>query len=139
MSANLSRNLSWKIRLYQSIVFGIRIFCRCDDGIINRGTKNLFDFKAPPSREPINGVSTFETTVDATHNLWFRLYIPSHTKDGCGKVKMLVIFYFHGGGFTWMNTNSIGCDNLSRRLSREIPAVTMSVKYRLSPKHKCPS
>ncbi|GLT30030.1 hypothetical protein SLA2020_048550 [Shorea laevis] len=52
---------------------------------------------------------------------------------------MLVIFYFHGGGFTWMNTNSIGCDNLCRRLSREIPTVTMSVKYRLSQKHKCPN
>ncbi|GKV12347.1 hypothetical protein SLEP1_g23502 [Rubroshorea leprosula] len=47
MSGNLSRNLSWKIRLYQSIiVFGIGISCR-SDGIINREIKNLFDFKEP--------------------------------------------------------------------------------------------
>ncbi|XVF29784.1 hypothetical protein REPUB_Repub16aG0000900 [Reevesia pubescens] len=128
-------NLSWKERLLRSIIsFGIK-FSRRSDGTINRCILNIFDLKAPPSKQPVNGVKTFDTMVDTTRNLWFRIFLPSPTTEDA---IMPVIVYFHGGGFAYMSASSIGCDNLCRRLSKQTGAVVISVNYRLSPEHRYP-
>ncbi|OMO77538.1 Alpha/beta hydrolase-3 [Corchorus olitorius] len=129
------QDVSWKERMYRSMVsFGIN-FSRRSDGTINRLIMNLFDLKAPPSKQPLDGIKTLDTMVDSTRNLWFRLYIPSTTTEDAN---MPVIIYFHGGGFAYMSANSIGCDNLCRRLSKQTGAVIISVNYRLTPEHKYP-
>ncbi|XWS32564.1 hypothetical protein CRYUN_Cryun22dG0000400 [Craigia yunnanensis] len=110
------------------IAFGVN-FSRRSDGTINRCIMNLFDFKAPPSKQPLDGVKTFDTMVDAARNLWFRLFLPSTTTEDAN---MPVIVYFHGGGFAYMSASSIGCDSLCRRLSKQTGSVIISVNYRLS-------
>ncbi|KAF2297272.1 hypothetical protein GH714_020434 [Hevea brasiliensis] len=48
---------------------------------INRNFMKIFDPKAPSSAKPINGVSSFDITIDPSNNLWFRLYIPTTTSS----------------------------------------------------------
>ncbi|GMI88700.1 carboxyesterase 18 [Hibiscus trionum] len=137
MSTNPSstfQNVPWTRRFYRSMLgFGIRFSGR-SDGTINRCITNLFDLKAPLSKNPRDGVRTTDTVVDATRNLYFRVFVPSVDRDA----NMPVIIYFHGGGFAYMQANSIACDDLCRRLCKKTGAVIVSVNYRLTPEHKYP-
>ncbi|KAJ0085995.1 hypothetical protein Patl1_07253 [Pistacia atlantica] len=133
-------NLPWTGMLFSSIVhLGFRSSCR-SNGSINYLLINLFEFQArTPSTEPINGIKTFDVHIDPSRNLWFRFYIPCREGD---KNKhggnMPLIIYFHGGGFAWMSSNSLGFDNLCRRFAKELTSVVISVDYRLAPEHKYP-
>ncbi|KAJ0026131.1 hypothetical protein Pint_07147 [Pistacia integerrima] len=117
--------------------FGIKLSLR-SDGSINRRLISFFDFKAPPSAKPTDGVKSSDFTVDPSRNLWFRLYIPSTNGDD-NDVNMPLIFYFHGGGFAWVQANSIGSDNICRRLAKELNSVVISINYRNTPEHRYPS
>ncbi|XVF63477.1 hypothetical protein PTKIN_Ptkin09bG0089700 [Pterospermum kingtungense] len=114
-------------------------FSRSDSTAVNRPLMNLFDPKASPSplRKPDNGVVSSDIMVDTARNLWFRLY--TNNGSHVGGLPIPVIVYFHGGGFAYMAANSIAYDDLCKRLVREIPAVVVSVNYRLSPEHRYPS
>lgn len=102
---------------------------------------SYFDIKTPPSSEPINGVVTSDVVVDASRNLFFRLFVPVGSKRGDSDISssIPVIFYFHGGGFAWISANSFGANRLCQRLSRELSVVIISVNYRNSPEHRYPS
>jgi acetyl esterase/lipase len=127
--------LSLKTRLLLAAhSFGIRAASRSDH-TVNRSVLNIFDPKAAASAKPINGVSSFDNTIDPTRNLWFRLYAPTSTATTDA---LSVIIFFHGGGFAFMAANSKSFDVLCRRLAREINAVVISVNYRLAPEYKYP-
>ncbi|KAJ4713887.1 Alpha/beta hydrolase-3 [Melia azedarach] len=131
-----STELPWKIRIIISILsFVADAFCR-HHLTFNRRLFNLIDTKCSPSHKPKNGVTTSDILVDPSRNLWFRLYTPA---DPFPTASLPVIVYFHGGGFVVMSANSIGYDDYCRRLSRELPAVVISVNYRLAPEHRYPS
>ncbi|KAK4860249.1 hypothetical protein QYF36_019935 [Acer negundo] len=138
------RNLSWQVKLAITILnHGFKL-CRRSDGTINRQLMSFFDIKTPPSSHPIEGVKTSDVVLDASRNLFFRLFVPVATEGGGDNdndvtVSMPVIFYFHGGGFAWISANSVGPNKLCQRLSRELSAVIVSVNYRNSPEHRYPS
>uniref|UniRef100_A0A2N9EBN0 Alpha/beta hydrolase fold-3 domain-containing protein n=1 Tax=Fagus sylvatica TaxID=28930 RepID=A0A2N9EBN0_FAGSY len=108
---------------------------RRSDGTVNRHLINLFSIKSSPSETPINGVKSFDITVDSSRNLWFRLYTPAPTTT---ETSLPIIIYFHGGGFAFMAANSKTYDEFCQKLAREIPSIVVSVNYRLSPEHKYP-
>ncbi|KAL5776067.1 hypothetical protein ACOSP7_008993 [Xanthoceras sorbifolium] len=133
--------LSWKFKLAMSIfTLGVKL-SRRSDGTINRRLMSLFDIKAPPSAQPINGVKVSDITIDPSRPLWFRLYVPTSIDGGYTNEdsQLPVIVYFHGGGFAWMSANSLPCNDLCRRLARELPAIIVSVNYRNSPEQRYPS
>ncbi|KAK0575442.1 hypothetical protein LWI29_000620 [Acer saccharum] len=134
-----SPKLPWKTKLFMSAVTFFTDAASRQDFTVNRRLFNLLDFKSPPSKKPINGVSSSDVTVDASKNLWFRLYTPDTTSSGGKDVGLPVVVYFHGGGFTFMTANSKPYDDFCMRLARELPAVVVSVNYRLSPEHKYPA
>ncbi|XVF63474.1 hypothetical protein PTKIN_Ptkin09bG0089400 [Pterospermum kingtungense] len=137
-SSLVSQDLSWRDRFYRSMIgFGIK-YSRRSDNTINRWIMNFCDLKAPPSKQPLEGIKTFDTMVDATRNLWYRVFIPSPNTEDANTINMPVIFYFHGGGFAYMSASSIRCDGLCRRLSKQTGTVIISVNYRLSPEHRYP-
>ncbi|XP_044476078.1 probable carboxylesterase 18 [Mangifera indica] len=131
-------NLSWKTRFSMSILsFGMKLSFR-SDGSINRRLLNFFDIKAPPSSKPTNGVKSSDFTLDPSRNLWFRLYIPTTNGDD-NAFNIPLIFYFHGGGFVLAQANSIGSDNICRRLAKQLNSAVISINYRNTPEHKYPS
>ncbi|GLT40773.1 hypothetical protein SLA2020_148830 [Shorea laevis] len=134
--SKVSPELPLKIRMFSFVLtFFTDLSCR-PNFTINRRLFNLIDFKSPPSKRPINGVKSSDITVDASRNLWFRLYTPTQDRDGDS---MPIIVFFHGGGFSFMAANSKPYDDFCRRMAREIRSVVVSVNYRLSPEHRCPA
>ncbi|KAH7568407.1 hypothetical protein JRO89_XS07G0294500 [Xanthoceras sorbifolium] len=130
-----SPNLPWKTKLFLSTFSFFTDVVRRSNFTVNRRLFNLIDTKSPPSKKPINGVSSSDVIVDASKNLWFRVYTPVGVSD----VGLPVVVYLHGGGFTFLAANSKPYDDFCMRLARELPAVVVSVNYRLSPEHKYPA
>ncbi|KAK9942616.1 hypothetical protein M0R45_008270 [Rubus argutus] len=111
--------------------------CR-PNGTINRRLLSFFDYKssATPSA-PYKGVTTSDVTVDPARNLWFRLFVPTTTSSSSSSSLPVVVF-FHGGGFSFLSPDTFAYDAVCRKFSRRIPAVVVSVNYRLSPEHGYP-
>ncbi|CAL9018328.1 unnamed protein product [Prunus brigantina] len=135
-------DLPCKVRLSLSLLTTVLNTVRRSNGTINRRLISLFDLKASPSSKPNNHVKTCDVMVDSTRNLWFRLYVPSAaitTTTTSPSAKLPLIIYFHGGGFALFSANSKPYDDFCKRLSAELPAVVVSVNYRLAPEHIYPS
>ncbi|PRQ22420.1 putative carboxylesterase [Rosa chinensis] len=102
---------------------------------INRRLFNLFDYKPSPLTKPHKNLKSSDVVVvaDPSRNLWFRLYTPT-----AATTKLPIIVFFHGGGFEVMSAASKPYDDFCQRLAGEIPAVVVSVNYRLEPEYRYP-
>ncbi|WOG93990.1 hypothetical protein DCAR_0313280 [Daucus carota subsp. sativus] len=101
--------------------------------------RSLWNFLCKPlltssNPKPINGVFTYDVTVDPSRDLWFRVYVPTDTK-----ASLPVIIYFHGGGFVICSPHIKFYDVVCRRFAAEVQAIVVSVNYRLAPEHKYPA
>ncbi|KAH6809369.1 hypothetical protein C2S51_027152 [Perilla frutescens var. frutescens] len=74
--------------------------------------------------------------LDPSRNLWFRLFVPSHAD---AEKLLPLIVYFHGSGFTNFGADTKFFNDLCSHLAAGVPAVIVSVNYRLTPEHKYPS
>ncbi|KAE8730544.1 putative ethylene receptor family protein [Hibiscus syriacus] len=119
--------------------FGVDM-CRRTNFTVNRTLMSLFDPKSYASKNPVNGVKSSDIVVDSSCDIWFRLYTPTGTgTDARESAAFPVIVFFHGGGFAFMAPNSKPYDDFCRRLAGEFTAIVISVNYRLSPEHRCPT
>ncbi|GAV82041.1 Abhydrolase_3 domain-containing protein, partial [Cephalotus follicularis] len=124
--------LPWKVRIYLgAYAFGVKISSR-PNLTVNRCLFRLFDPKVSPSKKPVEGVISSDTTIDATRNLWYRLFTPAVGDN----VSLPVIFFFHGGGFAFFGPDSRLYHVLCMELARNTPAVVVSVNYRLTPENR---
>lgn len=130
--------LPWKTRISLSFLSALTDASRRSNGTVNRRLLNLLDRKSQPNATPVNGVSTKDVTVDAARNLWFRLFIPTSAAAG-DAASLPVLVFFHGGGFTYLSPASFAYDAVCRRFCRRVPAIVVSVNYRLCPEHRFPS
>ncbi|PWA81001.1 Alpha/beta hydrolase fold-3 [Artemisia annua] len=85
--------------------------------------------------EPNNGVKTYDVVMDPTSKIWFRVFVP--TEEGTVE-DMPVIVFFHGGGFVYLGANVTVYDVLCRWFARSVPAIVVSLDYRLAPEHRYP-
>ncbi|EOX92766.1 PREDICTED: probable carboxylesterase 18 [Theobroma cacao] len=124
-------SLPWTVRLPVSIVSTlIDNVCR-PNGTSNRRLINFLDYQTPP--KPANSVSSTDISLDATRDLWFRLYSPSINQ------LLPVLIFFHGGGFSFLSPASLPYAMLCRKFAFNLPAIVISVNYRLAPEHRYPS
>ncbi|RVW74973.1 hypothetical protein VitviT2T_029234 [Vitis vinifera] len=131
-----SPELPLKLRLSLAIFSAVSKVSLRRNGTVNRCLMSLVDFKSSTNKKPIKGVTTSDTTVDSSRNIWFRAYRPREAASG---ENLPMIVYFHGGGFALLAANSKPYNDLCLRLSRKLPAIVVSVNYRLSPDHRYPS
>ncbi|CAJ1952425.1 unnamed protein product [Sphenostylis stenocarpa] len=136
MATSTKPTLPWKLRLMTSLLSHLLNASRRSNGTVNRRLFNLFDRQLPPSPSPIDSVITSDVTVDATRNLWFRLFSPS---TSTATATLPVIVFFHGGGFAFLSPASTVYDAVCRSFCRSFNAVIVSVNYRLTPEHRYPS
>ncbi|KAI8531483.1 hypothetical protein RHMOL_Rhmol11G0139700 [Rhododendron molle] len=94
----------------------------------------------PASAEPKDSVCSTDTTVEESRHrkLWFRLFTASSSDDEAA-LRLPLIVYFHGGGFFNSAPNSFAFDALCSQFSKKVPAFVVSVSYRRTPEHRCPS
>ncbi|XP_024167326.1 probable carboxylesterase 18 [Rosa chinensis] len=128
-------DLPWTVRLFVSAASFAVDASRRSNFTVNRCLFNLFDYKLSPLTKPHKNIKSSDVVVaaDPSRNLWFRLYTPT-----AATTKLPIIVYFHGGGFVFMSAASKPYDDFCQRLARELPAVVVSVNYRLAPEHRYP-
>ncbi|KAG4939801.1 hypothetical protein GLYMA_16G208200v4 [Glycine max] len=129
--------LPWRARISISFLCTLSDAARRSNGTVNRLLINLLDLKSHPNAAPVNGVSSNDVTVDASRNLWCRVFSPTVAAASGGALP--VVIFFHGGGFAFLSPDSLAYDAVCRRFCRQIPAVVVSVNYRLTPEHRYPS
>lgn len=87
-------------------------------------------FVANPDPEPVASVENYQIPVD-NGRIDIRVYRP-HTAAPAP-----LLIYAHGGGFVFCDLDSH--DGLCRSLTNLVPAVVVSVAYRLAPEHRWPT
>ncbi|KAG0536497.1 hypothetical protein BDA96_03G068700 [Sorghum bicolor] len=110
------------------------------DGTVVRGDEALL-MPAEPFPD-VPGVEWKDAVYDATRGLKVRLYRPAAADagDGGSNIKLPVVVHFHGGGYCIGSYNQLGGgDYLRRRLAADLPALVLSVQYRLAPEHRLPA
>ena len=133
-----SSKLPWKHRLLLRIGSTITDACCRSDFTVNRWFIGILDWKIPPSTKPIDGVSSFDLTIDTSRNLWVRIFNPVIDGEDSDIQSLPLIFYFHGGGFAFSYADSALSHTSAHRFAKQIPAVVISVNYRLAPEFRYP-
>ncbi|XP_071693653.1 probable carboxylesterase 18 [Rutidosis leptorrhynchoides] len=129
-----SPSIPWKTRFVLSVFSTTINIASRKNGTVNRSLHKLLESRAPPNSKPINGVRTYDVMVDQTRKLWFRVFVPTeHLED------IPVIMYYHGGGFVYLSPNVKAYDVLCREFAKKVPAVVVSVNYRLAPENRYPA
>ncbi|CAI9757848.1 unnamed protein product [Fraxinus pennsylvanica] len=132
--------LPWRTRFQLSILSTLTDASRRRNGTVNRCFLRFLGFglRTTANPNPTNGVRTSDVTIDSSRNLWFRLFVPTQLAEQDDS-QLPVVVFFHGGGFTFLSPDVKPYDVVCRRFAREIPAVVISVNYRLAPEHRYPS
>ncbi|CAM0951717.1 unnamed protein product [Alopecurus aequalis] len=90
-----------------------------------------------PSGDPANGVASKDVVLDPAANISARLYLPAAAAEP-GK-KLPVVVFFHGGAFFIESAFSPLYHRYAASLAAAVPAVVVSVDYRLAPEHPLPA
>ncbi|VFQ73767.1 unnamed protein product [Cuscuta campestris] len=131
-------SIPWRTRFALSIASAVTDASRRQNGTVNRRLLNVFSIKSPPTLNPVNGVKSSDITVDPDRGLWFRLFVPT-AADARDSDSLPVIVFFHGGGFVYLGADTREYDAVCRRFARKVPALVISVNYRLAPEHRYPA
>ncbi|XP_057952693.1 probable carboxylesterase 120 [Malania oleifera] len=97
---------------------------------------------AAPDPTSDTPVLTTDVTINESNGTWLRIFLPrrsvqSSSSVGAGKLPLVV--YFHGGGFIICSAATTEFHNFCATIAAELPAMVVSVEYRLSPKHRLPA
>ncbi|XP_047061219.1 probable carboxylesterase 15 [Lolium rigidum] len=101
------------------------------DGTVVRGDEEALQPQATYPDVP--GVEWKDVVYHAAHGLRARVYRPS---SSLGKLPVLV--YFHGGGYCLGSFAQPMFHTFCLRAAAELPALVLSVQYRLAPEHRQP-
>ncbi|KAL3499885.1 hypothetical protein ACH5RR_038978 [Cinchona calisaya] len=94
----------------------------------------------PPSSDHSNPFHlTKDLDINQSKGTWARIFVPKEAFDSSFAQKLPLIIYFHGGGFVLCSVNSPVFDALYATIVTQIPAVVVSVGYRLAPEHRLPA
>ncbi|KAF8015889.1 hypothetical protein BT93_H1438 [Corymbia citriodora subsp. variegata] len=93
---------------------------------------------APDPTSPASPVLSKDVPINPSHNTWARIFLPQRVPS-CSEEKLPLVVYYHGGGFILFSAASKEIHEFCVTLARELPAVVVSVEYRLAPEHRLPS
>ena len=110
----------------------IRLF---GEGSVVRGDESAIMPAGPFPDAP--GVQWKDAVYDAARGLKVRVYRPHATAGNDGKLPVLV--YFHGGGYCIGAYDQPMFHSCCQRFAAELPAVVLSVQYRLAPEPRLPA
>uniref|UniRef100_A0ACD5W5H0 Uncharacterized protein n=1 Tax=Avena sativa TaxID=4498 RepID=A0ACD5W5H0_AVESA len=106
------------------------------DGSVVRGDESVLWPKDPLPDVP--GVKWKDVLYHAAHALSVRVYRPESSSSVTGSSKLPVLVFFHGGGYCIGSYTQPHSHTYCLRVAAELPAVVLSVQYRLAPEHRLP-
>ncbi|XP_062185239.1 carboxylesterase 15-like [Phragmites australis] len=108
------------------------------DGSVVRGDESVLSALMPAGPFPdVPGVQWKDVVYDATRGLKVRVYRSSVAGGEGGKLPVLV--YFHGGGYCVSAYDQPMFHSCCQRFAAKLPAVVLSIQYRLAPEHRLPA
>ncbi|GLT49310.1 hypothetical protein SLA2020_228740 [Shorea laevis] len=113
---------------------------RNPDGTITR-EHDVFPTTAavPDPRHP-TAVLSKDIAINPSNHTWARIFLPRQVLDGSLlAAKLPLIVYYHGGGFIVWSAATTFCHDFCINIAAELPAVVVSVEYRLAPEHRLPA
>ncbi|KAL5727802.1 hypothetical protein ACHQM5_000953 [Ranunculus cassubicifolius] len=91
---------------------------------------------SPNSFKPTQSVTSFDLPLNQSKKTWLRVFLPPNLPPNH---KLPLIIYFHGGGFVFYSPSSAPFHHSCSKLCSYLPAVIISVDYRLAPERKLPA
>ncbi|KAL0299457.1 UNVERIFIED_CONTAM: putative carboxylesterase [Sesamum radiatum] len=108
---------------------------RNPDGSITRTLKLP---ECPASSD--GAVLSKDIPINKETNTWARVYLPRRPESSAAPAtKLPLLIYYHGGGFILGSAAASFIHKFCCEIASEIPAVVVSVEYRLAPEHRLPA
>lgn len=114
--------------------------------IISNGNANLTHLVRLPTTEanpvaaPGDPVVSKDVTLNVETNTWVRIYRPTKLPSNDNAIARLpIIIYFHQGGWILFSASDSAAHLNCSQITSEIPAITVSVNYRLAPESRLPA
>ncbi|XP_021297923.1 probable carboxylesterase 120 [Herrania umbratica] len=94
----------------------------------------------PEGRAP---VLSKDVRINLSNNTWARIFLPRQaldcTSSSANKLKLPLVVYYHGGGFILLSADVGILHDYCSNMAKAIPAVVVSVDYRLAPENRLPA
>ncbi|KAM6584930.1 hypothetical protein CsatB_011932 [Cannabis sativa] len=92
-----------------------------------------------PNPLPGQAVVSKDVTINTQTRTWVRLYRPTRLPSNDNAVARLpIVIYFHHGGWILLSAADIAAHRNCSQIASEIPAIVVSVNYRLAPESRLP-
>lgn len=103
-----------------------------NDGSVTRAP---FPISPPNPDSFVDGVSSNDSTLDASLGLWVRSFLPSLHSSA----RLPLLLFFHGGGFIMYSASAKLYHRFCHSLAKAAQVIVVSVEYRLAPEHRLPA
>ncbi|KAK6920226.1 Alpha/beta hydrolase fold-3 [Dillenia turbinata] len=85
-------------------------------------------------------IASKDIDLDPKKKTKIRIYRPTKLPSNDNSVARLpIILYFHGGGWIHNNISDVVVDARCAQVTTDVPAIVVSVGYRLAPEHRLPA
>ncbi|KAL6130790.1 hypothetical protein ACLB2K_069169 [Fragaria x ananassa] len=95
---------------------------------------------ANPNSSPGDPVASKDLTLNSETKTWLRIFRPSKLPSNDNTVARLpIIIYFHHGGWLLLTAADTSIHTNSSLITSQVPAILVSVNYRLAPEARLPA
>merc|ERR1712137_72678 len=105
------------------------------DGTVTRSL-NQPTIEANPIAAPGDLVISKDVTLNAEKKTWVRVFLPTELPSNA---RLPIIIYAHHGGWVHLSAADFMAHTDCTRIASNIPAVVVSVNFRLAPESRLPS
>ncbi|XP_007038525.2 PREDICTED: uncharacterized protein LOC18605456 [Theobroma cacao] len=113
------------------------------DGTLTRNLMIPRVVAEPNDPEGQAPVLSKDVPINPSNRTWARIFLPRQaldcTSSSANKLKLPLVVYYHGGGFVLLSADMGICHDFCSNMSKAIPAIVVSVDYRLAPENRLPA